>query len=158
MKLFYLTPKQFFEAVIIGLVLSLTFAVLLTTPVQVESPPVKTTPVPTPKPLYIDPTEVPTPAPTHTHTENTVNNADWVRPFMQKTAPYVFAFVTMLSAGLAFSLNRIKFLIVSIINHTISYLIPAIQYPFWLISLIFITLSVAILRIFLDSKLRCCYT
>ena len=47
MKLFYLTPKQFFEAVIIGLVLSLTFAVLLTTPVQVESPPVKTTPVTT---------------------------------------------------------------------------------------------------------------
>lgn len=47
MKLFYLTPKQFFEAVIIGLVLSLTFAVLLTTPIQVESPPVKITPVPT---------------------------------------------------------------------------------------------------------------
>lgn len=66
MKLVYLTPFQFFGAIIIGILLSLTIGGMLMSPDPVNEPAQVITPVPTPREVYVQPTyQHPTPQQQH---------------------------------------------------------------------------------------------
>jgi hypothetical protein len=55
MKIALVSPMKFIAAVIIGIVLAMAISAILA-PHPVETPPIEITPVPTPAPVYIQPT------------------------------------------------------------------------------------------------------
>jgi hypothetical protein len=63
MKIFFLKPGLFITATIIGILLAFALSPM-TTPVQVEQKPIEITPVPTPAPVYVQPSVAPTVVPT----------------------------------------------------------------------------------------------
>jgi hypothetical protein len=152
MKLFYLPPKKFAEAVIIAVILSFSVSMIML-PHQVETPIVEITPVPTPEPVYIKPT--PEAEPTVDIEMVTFDEMfDEFESIGYPFVPMLFALFILTTLVLCGDVSRVFAIAMSFGLLGISVLMGVV-YPWYILALILIPLSFVFFKAVLNERDVC---